>query len=364
LNAILGFAQLLQRDKREPLSDRHRERVNQIFDGGTQLLQLIDDVLDLSRIETGRVSMTIEPIGVVEVVTEVCATLQPLAVRHGIETRLEPVYGDVPTVAADRTRFAQILRNLGSNAIKYNRPSGQVVFAISRPRADVVRVAVHDTGIGIPAEKHDTLFQPFQRAGREMGPIEGTGIGLVITQRLARMMHGDIAFHSVAGKGSTFWIDMPAHPSLVAVSEARRPGAVLEGATPVTDKRRLVLYVEDNLANVRFMRDLVSSLENVELIAAPRADKGIALARKRTPDVIFMDLNLPGMSGVEALVCLRSYGETKHIPVIAVASAATPRDRQRAIESGFSHYLAKPIRVDEVMAALESLFRAPSSGSR
>lgn len=211
LNAILGFAQLLDRDRKEPLSDRHRERVTRILSGGRHLVRLIDDILDLSRIEAGGLSMSIEPISVPELLADIRTILEPMANRHGMQLVIDRTVATPPLIAVDRTRFSQILMNFGTNAIKYNRPLGRVTFAVSLPRQDTVRVTVQDTGIGIPADKQDRLFQPFQRAGQEVGPIEGTGIGLVISKRLAERMKGDVGFRSVAGVGSAFWVDVPVH---------------------------------------------------------------------------------------------------------------------------------------------------------
>jgi PAS domain S-box-containing protein len=353
LNAILGFAQLLQRDKKEPLSSRHQQRVRHILDGGGHLLRLINDVLDLSRIEAGALSISLEPVGVPEVIAEVLSTLEPEATRQGVQLGFEPLSVRVPPIEADRTRFSQILMNFGSNAIKYNRPTGTVHFGVSTIGSDIVRVSVRDSGIGIPANKHATLFQPFQRAGQEAGPIEGTGIGLVITKRLAELMHGDVGFHSVAGEGSTFWVDMPVRPSGIA-SRAPAPARAADSSRLAFNGHRLVLYVEDNPANVSFMRDLVGTFEDVEMMAAPTAEMGIELARERRPDAILMDINLPGMSGVEALKALRSTKETQGIPVIALTAAASNHDRERGLESGFYRYLTKPIKLDELTGALAS----------
>jgi len=354
MNAILGFAQLLQRDKKEPLSTRHKERVDQILKGGEHLLRLIDDILDLSRIEAGGVSISTEAVGVDEVLGEVRTTLESLAARHGIRLELDALPAKLPMVSVDRTRFAQILMNFGSNAIKYNRPSGKVTFTVSTPTPERLRVTVCDTGMGIPAEKQDKLFQPFQRAGQEAGSIEGTGIGLVITKRLAQLMRGDVGFRSISGQGSEFWVDMPVHES-----EARAgalPG-VLDGAADprVMIGKKTVLYVEDNPANVAFMKDLVGVFENVELLVASTAEVGLELAEARSPDVIVMDINLPGMSGLDALRALRERPETTKIPVIALTAAASERDKQRGVEAGFYRYLTKPVKVDEFVTALEGL---------
>ena len=361
LNAILGFAQLLRRDRKEPLSDRHKDRVDQILKGGEHLLRLIDDILDLSRIEAGAISISTEPVSVVDVLEELQRTLEPMAARQGITVAVDPVPDDLSMAAADRTRFLQILMNFGSNAIKYNRPAGTVTFTVSTPSPELLRVLVRDTGVGIPAEKQDKLFQPFQRAGQETGPIEGTGIGLVITQRLARLMRGDVGFRSVLGEGSEFWVDIPVDASSRPSGRmAAREAAIgrLAGAG-----QPLVLYVEDNPANTSFMRDLVSGFENVELVCAPTAEMGIELACARRPEAIIMDINLPGMSGVDALRVLRERPETKDVPVIALTAAASERDKVRGMQAGFYRYLTKPVKVDELVSALEELL-VPGAGAR
>jgi PAS domain S-box-containing protein len=359
LNAILGFAQLLLRDNRERLSPRHKERVDQILRGGEHLLRLIDDILDLSRIEAGGISISTEPVSVVEVLNEVTTTLQPMATTHGLDLDVELPAGALPTLSVDRTRFKQILMNFGSNAIKYNRPRGKVTFVVSLPSAELVRITVRDTGMGIRPDKQDKLFQPFQRAGQETGPIEGTGIGLVITKRLAQLMGGDVGFRSVSGEGSAFWVDVPVQVAEAPVSTPpHRQASVVphfQGAGP-----RLVLYVEDNPANVVFMRDLLSSFENIELLTASSAELGVDLARSRHPEVIIMDINLPGMSGLDALRALRADPVTKGIPVIALTAAASPRDRQRGTQAGFHSYVTKPVKVDELLSILEALLASPA----
>jgi PAS domain S-box-containing protein len=361
LNAILGFAQLLERDRKEPLSERQKERVRHILRGGEHLLRLIDDILDLSHIEAGRVAVSPEPVRVSDILDQARLTLEPLAAQTGVHLDVVAGAENFPEVSADRTRFAQIVMNFGSNAVKYNRPGGSVTLyaSVMRPAngadATSVRITVTDTGFGVPLDKQGRLFQPFQRAGQETGPIEGTGIGLVISKRLAELMGGSVGFRSSPGVGSEFWVDLPVQgpraASIPAVERQSRPTpTVLHGSMG-----RLVLYVEDNPANVRFMRDLLGDFDGIELATAPTAEMGIQLARARHPDVILMDINLPGMSGLDALGILRNEPATADIPIIALTAAASERDRLRGLQAGFYRYLTKPVKVNELVSALDVL---------
>jgi PAS domain S-box-containing protein len=355
LNSILGFAQLLQIDKKTPLSERQKEKLEHVLKGGEHLLRLIDDILDLSRIEAGRVMVSLEPVDVGEVLNEVKITLDPMAARSSITLEVSPP-SDVLQIVADRTRFSQILINFGSNAIKYGKAGGRTKLSATRPRPGAVRVSVSDDGMGIPLDKQDRIFQPFQRAGQETGPIQGTGIGLTITKRLAELMNGSVGFISKPGSGSEFWVDLPI-PDAAAVpirdaAEQREVGSTLQGDA---GRRYTIVYVEDNPANIAFMQDLVDELERVTLVTAPTAEVGIELVRARLPDVVIMDINLPGMSGYDATRKLRDWPETKHIPVIALTAAAMAGDRQRSQAAGFYKYLTKPVRVPELIATLEDL---------
>jgi PAS domain S-box-containing protein len=355
LNAILGFAQLLRRDKKTPLSSRQLERVEHVLAGGEHLLRLIDDVLDLSRIDAGRVLISLEPVAVANVLEEVKDTLGSLAAKSEISMSIAPPDLETLEVVADRTRFKQVLLNYGSNAIKYGRNGGRVAFAVQR-KGSSARISVTDDGMGIALDKQAVVFQPFQRAGQETGPIEGTGIGLVISKRLAELMHGQVGFESEPGRGSCFWIDLPLNPSaprasaVAAQTTSREPGAG-RGDRP----RQVVVYIEDNPSNIAFMADLLDELGHVELLTAPNAELGIELVRARRPDAVIMDINLPTMSGFEATRRLASWPETRDIPVVALSAAALLRDAARAGGAGFHRYLTKPVKVDELTAVLEGL---------
>ncbi|MEO8798813.1 MAG: PAS domain S-box protein [Polyangiaceae bacterium] len=357
LNAILGVAQLLEQDRKEPLSARQKARARQVIKGGEHLLRLIDDILDLARIEAGRVSISTEPIDVQDVVEETLGTLTAAARRLDVTIKASPA-STRPTIVADRTRLVQILMNFGSNAIKYNRPGGTVSIAVTTPSARRVRITVSDTGFGIPLEQQAKLFQPFQRAGQETGPIEGTGIGLVITERLAGLMSGLVGFKSTPGVGSSFWVELPsssaAYPS---VFPAPAPAPEPSAPRPTIDSgtRRKIVYIEDNPANIALMEDVVDGLDGLELVAAPTAEMGIELAREVMPDMIILDINLPGLSGFDALAALRQDERTRHIPVVALTAAASERDRKRGLDAGFDRYLTKPVKLDELLGALDEL---------
>jgi PAS domain S-box-containing protein len=357
LNSILGFAQLLQRDKKAPLTDKQKEKLDYVLGGGEHLLRLIDDILDLSRIEAGSVTVSLEPVSVAEVLAEAKTTLDPMAGRSGVTLEVLPIAPDHPRVVADRTRFAQILINYGSNSIKYGKPGGRARLTAAKLTDGFLRIGVTHDGIGIPLDKQDKIFQPFQRAGQETGPIQGTGIGLAITKRLAELMGGRVGFRSTPGAGSEFWIELPLYEAQQHTAPSRQDdsfpkSSVLTGAEGA---RYTVVYIEDNPSNIAFMKEVMEELDRVELLTVPTAEVGIELVRARRPNVVIMDINLPGMSGYEATRKLREWPETKDIPVIALTAAAMIGDRRRFEDAGFYRYLTKPVRVAQLIEALETV---------
>jgi CheY-like chemotaxis protein len=252
--------------------------------------------------------------------------------------------------------------NFGSNAIKYGRRDGTATFELSRPATGSVRLAVVDNGIGIPADKLSTIFEPFQRAGQETGTIEGTGIGLAISKRLAELMGGSVGFTSEAGMGSVFWIELREHREAtqklpIIVPDTGVSPLALEGP------RHLIVYVEDNPSNIAFMRAVIEELPRIEMITAGDAEVGIELVRTHRPDAVIMDVNLPGMSGIEATRKLAEWPETRGIPVIGLSAAALYKDTVRAKQSGFYRYLTKPVKLDELIATLEEILLAANRGA-
>lgn len=354
LNAILGFTQLLQLDRKQPLSARQLERLQHVMRSGEHLLRLIDDVLDLSHIEAGRLTISSEPVAVADVLAEVVHVLEPMAARAGIQVAINTVDGHPPRVVADRTRLAQILMNFGSNAIKYSKPEGHL-WLCTEAVGDMLRITVRDDGIGIPEEKRDKIFEPFQRAGQEAGPIEGTGIGLTICKRLVELMRGSIGFTSEAGRGSEFWLELPIYRMRTADMAVPHAPSSASWRLAEGQLRHTVVYVEDNPSNIAFMRDIFSELPSVELLTAASAELGLDMIRAHRPKAVIMDINLPGMSGLEAVKRLRDWPETRQIPIIGLSAAALIKDKARAQEAGFRHYFTKPVKVDELMQALEEL---------
>ena len=353
LNAILGFAQLINSDSPPPTPSQAAS-IDQILHAGWYLLELINEILDLAQIESGRLALSLEPTSLAEVMLECQAMIEPQGQKRGMKMTF-PQFERPCFVGADRTRLKQVLINLLSNAIKYNLPKGTVVVDVVRVKnsPDRVRVSVKDTGAGLPPDMLRQLFQPFNRLGQERSTEEGTGIGLVMSKRLVELMGGEIGVESTVGLGSVFWFELnaAAAPQL-AIDKAETtatPQAQVERGAPL----RTLLYVEDNPANLMLVEQLIARRKDMRLLVARDGNLGIQIARAKQPEVILMDINLPGISGIEALRILRDDPATAHIPVVALSANAMPRDIEKGLEAGFFRYLTKPIRVHEFMQTLD-----------
>jgi PAS domain S-box-containing protein len=355
LNAILGFAQLIESGDPVP-TPLQRRSTDQILQAGWYLLELINEILDLALIESGKLMLAPEPVSLADVMSECETMVESQAKRRDIRVSF-PALDWCYTVKGDRTRLKQVLINLLSNAIKYNRTGGTVVVSLAVIAPGRLRIGVSDTGDGLTSEKLEQLFQPFNRLGKEATTEEGTGIGLVVCKRLVELMGGTIGVESVVGQGSSFWIELAltAEPYVVSAGEpdtmALAPVPVPEPA-PAGARIYTVLYVEDNQANQMLMEALIERRPDMRLMSARNGLTGIEVARTALPDVILMDINLPGISGTNALTLLAADPATAHIPVIAISANAMPRDIAKGLAAGFSRYLTKPIRVDQFMETL------------
>ncbi len=351
LNAILGFAQLMESDTPAP-TPTQSANIGQIIQGGWYLLELINEILDLAVIESGRLSLSLEPVSLIEVMLECQAMIEPQGQKRGIQMRF-PALDNPWFVRGDRTRIKQVLINLLSNAIKYNQVGGTVVVMCSASTEARIRISVHDTGVGLAADKLAQLFQPFNRLGQETSGEEGTGIGLVVTKRLVELMDGVMGVESTVGVGSEFWIELAAAvaPQLV---ERRAESLPVATATVHADApTRTLLYVEDNPANLKLVEQLIARRPDMRLLSAADGHTGIVMARALQPEMILMDINLPGISGIDALKILRADPVTAHIPVVALSANAIPRDILKGLQAGFYRYLTKPIKVGEFLDTLD-----------
>ena len=352
LNAILGFAQLIESGTPPPTSTQ-KQNLDQILKGGWYLLALINEVLDLSLVESGRMVLSNEPISVPAIMQECKTMIEPQAAEHGIA--LSFAAQDLSAyVLADRIRIKQVMINLLMNAIKYNRSGGHVTVSSELRPDNQLRISVRDTGVGMTTEQQSQLFQPFNRLGQENGNEEGTGIGLVVTKRLVELMGGKIGVQSTLDVGSEFWIELALTTPVVLNMPANRNDARLGSDTDDEARHYTVLYVEDNPANTDLVGQIIARRSNLELLCAANGATAIEVARLKQPDVILMDINLPGMSGIEAMRILHADASTAHIPIVAVSANAMPHDIAHSIEAGFSDYVTKPIKVGVFLQTLDA----------
>ncbi len=348
MNAIMGFAQLLETDGSPSLTPDQIDNVREILHAGKHLLELINEVLDLARIETGRIELSMEPVEVPSLVGECMALLQPLAAEHQIQLNLDLKGGC--TVQADRLRLRQILLNLLSNGVKYNRDQGRVWITNQHRVEGWLRIEVHDNGRGISVDALSRLFRPFERIESAYDGIEGSGIGLALSKRLVEAMGGSIGVESTVNVGSTFWIELPACETKEYSSEAL---AAIEAVSNSYVKTHTVLYIEDNPANLRLVQKVIATHTHLLLLDARTAEQGLDIAKIHHPDLILLDINLPGMDGFEALRHIQDDLVTSDIPVVAISANAMERDIKKGLHAGFTDYLTKPLDIPKLLALLD-----------
>jgi len=349
LNAILGFAQVLRMDDLNPLQ---HEGLRHILKAGRHLLDLINEVLDIARVESGRLSLSPEPVQVSEVLQEVLDVAQPLAAQRDIRLQADELTRCDRHVRADRQRIKQVLLNLLANAIKYNQAGGRVAVACEEV-GDRLRVLVSDTGSGIPAEKMGRLFTPFDRLDTEQSDVEGTGLGLALSKRLMEVMGGRIGAESVVGQGSTFWVELPVVEG--PVGQLHRMGSGLLPPTHAPGKAKTVLYVEDNLSNLQLVEQILTHRPAIRLLTAMQGRLGLDLAREHRPDLILLDLNLPDLHGSQMLSLLQADPQTQEIPVVMISADATPHQIEHFLAAGVRAYLTKPIDVKQFLQVMDEI---------
>jgi len=351
LSAVLGFAQLIESGTPPPTPSQ-KKSIEQILKAGWYLLELINEILDLALIDSGKLALSLEPVSLGEVLQE-CQTMIGLQAKKRSITMSFIELRTKYFVRADRTRLKQILINLLSNAIKYNRENGTVTVDFSLTEPNSIRISVRDTGAGLAPEQIAQLFEPFNRLGQEAIAEEGTGIGLVVSKRLIEMMGGIIGVDSVVNEGSAFWIEMSLIDDTQPDIHMEEIAATFPKSIKNANKNLTLLYVEDNPANLMLVEDLIARRNDIKMISATNGIRGVEIAKATLPDLILMDINLPGMNGIDALKVLRLNPTTAHIPIIALSANAIPRDIERGMEAGFFKYLTKPILIKEFMSALD-----------
>ena len=346
LNSVLGFGQLLYTDEKNPLTTEQKNQLGKILRSGDHLLCLIDDVLNLSKIESGAVEISIESVNVYSVLNEILDVVEQAAKEAQVEIIWEEQDQHL-FIDVDNTRFRQVIMNLLSNAIKYNFPEG-TVHLVTRKREDKLRITVVDTGIGISSEKTQFLFEPFNRLGAETSSIEGTGIGLTITKRLVELMGCHIGYESEVGKGTTFWVDFPIAQSQLGEDDSSFPQTEKVMSSLPDGKNYTLLSIEDNKLNQDLLLAILARSPNFHLLMATNGAQGVDMAVQHKPDLILLDIGLPDMDGFAVLNNLKQYKETEKIPVIALSGNAMPWDIQNALEEGFVEYLTKPLNIADL----------------
>lgn len=352
LNAILGFSQLLSMEK---LSESHADSINMISSSGQHLLNLVNDILDVSQIESGQLTVSLENVEVNQLIRDVMPLIEAQLNQLNLTLSVESFLDGSVWVIADHLKLKQVLLNLLSNAVKYNRPNGFIAITISQKDQQTISISIQDGGMGLSEQQLASLFEPFNRLGKESSNIEGTGIGLVISRELLRVMNGTLIVHSSINHGSTFTVCLP---SVESGDIQNQNGELLaEEVMGHHDAKHdiKILYIEDNPANMALVRQLLSRFSHYQLVEADTAEWGIELARKHMPDIVLMDINLPGMSGFDALQLLIEEKLTDHMTVVALSANALLSEVQRGLDAGFDHYLTKPIDFNQLVETLHAI---------
>ncbi|MCU7837543.1 MAG: PhnD/SsuA/transferrin family substrate-binding protein [gamma proteobacterium symbiont of Taylorina sp.] len=356
MNAILGFSQLLEMNKKEPLTSIQKKNISEINIAGKHLLNLINEILDLSKVESGQIKLSTGSVSLSDVLAESLLLMTPLAKKRGITLHLlkngvtistEQLQQQKISFQSDYTRLKQVIINLLSNAVKYNRENGSITISCNHVNSNRLRLSISDTGSGISDEQQTQLFKPFNRLEAANKGIEGTGIGLVITKKIIELMDGEIGLESTVGKGSTFWIEIPFIPIETKQNSIINKNELADDIKVMDDgKEHVILYIEDNPANLRLVQQTLKMLSGITMLSAHEPLLGLELAVEHKPDLILLDINLPGMDGFEVLKKLQQGKSTNSIPVIAVSANAMPSDIKKGLDAGFVEYMVKPIDIE------------------
>ena len=355
MNAILGFSQLLEADKSQPLSEDQTESVNEIIHAGEHLLELINEVLDLARIESGKISVSLEPVSVQEVLIECTALIKPLAEEREITVDEYNSCNNNYYVLADHTRLKQVLLNLLSNAVKYNKEKGLIKISCESI-GDNLKLCVADTGGGLATNEQERLFIPFERLGAETTGIEGTGIGLALCKRIMECMNGEIGLGSTGSAGSEFWIILPISTAIpIENQQTDSIGKNIRKSFEQSLYQHMVLYIEDNPANTRLIQRIFKQhRKDIYLLTAGTPSEGIELVQELKPGLILLDINLPEMDGYDVMKCLQANVKTRNIPVVGVSANAMTKDIARSKSAGFKDYLTKPVDMVKLLTVVET----------
>jgi len=354
MNAIMGFTQLLKIDSKNKLNEQERDNLNRISSAANHLLELINEVLDLSKVESGKVRLTMESIDIIPIIDTVISISKPLADKLDVSLSYQEAPKESFFAELDPIRFKQIMLNLISNAIKYNKRDGSVMVSIKKQDNGNIRVGVKDTGVGIAENKREKLFRPFERLDVDPNKIEGTGIGLTISKQLIEMMEGTINFESIEGEGSFFYIDIPISEKLPLIKEEKKTESIPLSTSPNNKKK--ILYIEDNPDNVALVRRIFDYRQDIRLLSSSTAFAGIELAQSEKPDLILMDIRMPEMDGLTAFKILQSIEVTKSIPVVGLTADAMDENIKIALDMGFTGYITKPIDVSIFLEKIDEVF--------